>query len=280
MQKNEELKRLNFLILTDFSKEAYSTLKYAISLVKQMKGNIHLFHVVDSGKIGQSENPLIVQQKLDEEGNKVKEKLKSIIEIIVTENISATYDYSFGNKISRIKDQIEFYNPDVTIIGRGKPKFYYKEKVTNYLINEYKGCVLIACNDIPFSSKTKISLACNKQTLGKYNLNILYDLHNSVTSSLSIINVLKDSKQNEEIKIMNSVADFKKEKDKLRFEFSINLNIVDGLIDYIIQKRVELICIGRSDSNYWILNRFFRKKSISIDIINKVNVPLLILEKK
>jgi nucleotide-binding universal stress UspA family protein len=280
MQKKEKTKTYNFLVLIDFSEASYLALKYTISLAKELGGSIHLFHVAGIEKLIHSENALIVKQKMDEEGDKIKEKLKAIVEIIVTDGIDATYEYSFGNDLEQIKEQLVFYNPDITIIGRRKLRLNYRGRITSYLLNKYSGCLLIAGKDKLFSTVSKVSLACNNQTIDKYDLSIVYQLHESVTSPLSIINILKDSDQNQAVQIIDSNEHFKKGKDSLQFAYPVNVNVAEGLIDHVVKEKVELLCVGRSKDTRWILNRFFGRGSTSAIIVEKVDVPILVLGNK
>ena len=77
------------MVLIDFSEGAYIALKYAMTLAKEMDGSLHLFHVADASNISDSENPLIIQQSIDEEAAKIKIKLKSIVEIVEAEGALA-----------------------------------------------------------------------------------------------------------------------------------------------------------------------------------------------
>ncbi|MFT5821477.1 MAG: nucleotide-binding universal stress UspA family protein [Crocinitomix sp.] len=280
MQKKEEIKEYNFLVLIDFSDEAYIALKYVISLAKEMGGSIQLFHVADMEKVTKSTNAIVIKQDIDEEGDKIKEKLKAIVEIIVAEGIAVTYEYSFGNYKDQIKNQIDFYNPDITIIGRRAIGSNRLGKVTNFLLNKNMGCVLIVSNSELFSSTTNISVACNKHTLDKSNLNMVHSLDNSVAPPLSIINILNNAEQEQEVQFTHAVEHFKKGKEKFKFSYPVNLNITEGLIEHIVQENIELLCIGRGKGAKCILNRIFAKESTTASIVAKVNVPVLILGNK
>ena len=48
MKNSQVKKEYDYLVLTDFSPASYHALKYAISLAKLIKGNIHVAHITDS----------------------------------------------------------------------------------------------------------------------------------------------------------------------------------------------------------------------------------------
>ena len=269
-----KIKEYTFLVLIDFSECSYKALKYAISLAKETGGKIHLFHVGEINKITQSENALVIRKRIAEGSIIIREKLKSIVEIIQQENIAVSSAFSYGNEQDEIENQIELINPDITVIGRRKKRLNYRGKITNYLLNQYAGCVLIGGNKETFHAKTKISIACNNSTISKSNITIVNGLHSFVDSTLSIINIVKES--NTPV-LTNYSTLFTGNKERLSYAFIVNINIAEGLAEHIEKKQINLFCIGRSKDTNWILNRFFGRGSTATTIVDKVEVPIVIL---
>ena len=81
------------LVLTDFSEASYVALRYAISMAKSTLSKIHLFHVANASSIVKSDNQAAAIREINSERKKIVARLTSLVEIIETEKLNATFDY-------------------------------------------------------------------------------------------------------------------------------------------------------------------------------------------
>jgi hypothetical protein len=269
----------SLLVLFDFSEASYAGLKYSMALAKGTPKVIHLFHVAQ-GLFAESENQLIAHRSIDEGSSKIIAKLKSLVEIIEEEGLKAVYDYSFGNEIEEVTKQISLIKPQLTLMGRRSRRSASKGKLTSFLINRYSGCVLVAGDKLFFNSNTKMGLACNKDSLSAYDLRFMYSLHQMVSPSLSLINILKETKRENVRQTEGPAEQFKEGEVNLRFENPMDINSADGLIEHVLREGVELLCIGRNKGSSRFVNRYFGTGINFLDITQRIDVPILILGNK
>ena len=72
----------NFLVLLDFSEASYISLKFAITLSKQVGGNLRLYHVADGEEMARTDNHIVALRSVDRMNNEIENKLKAINTII------------------------------------------------------------------------------------------------------------------------------------------------------------------------------------------------------
>ncbi len=70
--------KLKFLVLIDFSENAYKALKYTISLAKSANGKIVLLYVASPRILANSDGETVALEPMDIDTNKAKVQLISI----------------------------------------------------------------------------------------------------------------------------------------------------------------------------------------------------------
>lgn len=268
----------NFLVLIDFSEASYISLKFAITMTKQVGGNLRLFHVADGEEIAGNESPIAALRSVDQVNSEIEDKLKAIAEMIEEEGIRVLYEFSYGNVKNEINAHIATVKPDMVILGRRTQNRI--GKITKHFLNTYSGCVLITGVESEFSSKTNISLACSKTTSDNYYLSIVYGLHQSVNPPLSIINVLTNHSDHKTIQSVIPLHQPNKMESTLQYRHSLNSSVAEGLIEHISKDSVGLLCIGRKINGSWGLKKLFPQSSAPSEIIESIDIPILLLAKK
>ena len=270
--------KYNVLVLTDFSDASNIALKYAISLAKLIKGNIHIYHFANPGKIIESDNQVAVLRDVELETKKVERKIGAIIEIITAEGVNVIPHYSMGNIIYEFEDQIDLINPDLVIIGKKKENLMLSGKITSYLMNEYKGSLLIIGEESEFQIDTKICLGCSNNTLNQYDPSILYLLDKQITAPLTLLNIKKPNDSSELINIPQIWRESCNEVGRnIKVEHENDSSIADGLLKHISNNKISLLCIGKGKPKNFMQRLISGRSSTISEIVDKVHIPILVL---
>jgi nucleotide-binding universal stress UspA family protein len=275
--QNKKNEYYDLLVLMDFSESSYISLKYAISLAKITQGNIHVCHIGNPEKIVESNNQAAALRAIESNTKKVENKLASIIEIITTEGIQATCHHTIGNIINELESVLDVVKADLIVVGKKKEKSKFSGKLSDYLLNNYSGSLLITGMDGVFKFDSNISLACNENTLRQYPPVLVNKIERNTTSSLKLIKVKVPVDSNWEIDIPKSWQSFYTINLNIQFEHEEASTVVNGLINHINKNKIDMLCIGRGQQRSF-LQRLFTKKATTISkIVNKTNIPVLIV---
>jgi len=276
--QNKKNEGYDLLVLMDFSESSYISLKYAISLAKITQGNIHVCHIGNPEKIVKHDKQPAALRAIESKTKKVENKLGSIIEIITTEGIQATCHQVVGNIINELESVLDEVKPDLIVVGKKKEKSKFSGKLSNYLLNNYPGSLLITGMDGVFKIDTTISLACNKTTLRQYPPNLVNKIDRNTTSSLKLINIKVSAESNGEIDLPKSWKSFYTSNLNIQLIYKESSTVIKGLENHISEKKVELLCIGKGQHRNFLQQLFSRKATMISEIINKINIPVLIME--
>lgn len=267
----------SFLVLMDFSEASYVALKYTISLAKLLNGKIHVLYVANLMEVVDTDNPAAAMRAIESDTTKNERKLKSITEIIEAEGIEATSRYSLGNIIDQFEEQVEQAKPNLVVIGKKMEKSKLSGKLTCYLMNNYKGSLLIVGEESEFKTDTKISLGCNGDTLTLSNPEMIFSLNKYTEAPITLVEV-KDIIDPPSKKNLPDGWEllYKKDRD-IQFEYQNDSTVVNGLVNYISQNNIKLLCIGKGKRKGFLQRLFFNQTTTSSEVVNKVNIPVLVL---
>jgi len=256
----------NYCVLVDFSEASYRALKYIISMAKITNGKIHICHIItESTSIGS-------------ETKKVEDKLNAIIEIITAEGIEASCQYIFGDIIVEFEKLIDQIKPDIVVIGKRKGNSNFSGNITDYLLNDYLGSLLIVTEEKEFNTDKKIAFAGAKKTIEQNNPYSIFKLIPDIKPPLVLISLKKSTKAGEKINLPKAWSSYYKDEYKNQFEHHQTPINYENLAPYIFKEKIELLCIGRENNKNSFINRFFHKNiDSSSEIIKRINIPILII---
>ncbi|MEJ6736559.1 MAG: universal stress protein [Flavobacteriales bacterium] len=275
--KDKQVKtEYNYLVLTDFSEASYSALKYAISLAKLIKGNIHVCHIANPSKIVQNDNQVAAIRDITTETKKIEKKIGAIVEMIMAEGINAIPYCSIGNIIYDFEELVTQLKPDVVILGKKPENPKLSGKITSYLINEYLGSLLIVKEDDVFQNSTKISVACNNNTFDLYDPKLIFSLNNQTKLPLRLLNIKQKNGSFEEITVPQTWRESSYEIDQ-NIQLEQHATIVDSIVQQITNNDTELLCIGRGKSRNYLQRMFSSRPSTLLDLVNKIHTPILVM---
>jgi nucleotide-binding universal stress UspA family protein len=275
--KDKQVKtEYNYLVLTDFSEASYSALKYAISLAKLIKGNIHVCYIANPSKIVSNDNQVAAIRDINSENKKIVKKIGAIVEMILTEGINAIPHCYIGNIIYEFEELTNHLKPDVVILGKKAENLKLAGKLTSYLMNEYLGSLLIVKEDTAFKNDTKISVVCNNNTFDLYDSKLIFSLNNQTKPPLKLLKINQKNDLNTKITVPQTWRESSYEIDD-SIQLEQNTTIVDSLLQHITNNDTELLCIGRGKSRNYLQRMFSGSPSTLKDVVNKIHTPILVM---
>lgn len=263
------------LVLMDFSAASYSALRYAISLAKLGLGSIQVIHLADPAQFIKSDNQAVALKEISSETEKIENQLAAISEIILADGLPFKYQYSFGNRLQELQAHLAKNCPDLVIIGKKKDKPKSPGKVSSYLLDKYAGTLLIVDGPNEFLATTSISLGCNTRTFLQCDPQIVIHLKSLSQAPLTFVNVRNAIEPEAEIDLSRPQMSFQDKNFKV--ERLVSPSVSQGLLAYIKEKKVSLICLGRGRQKTIFYKLFFRQKAILHTVYREVSIPILIM---
>lgn len=225
-------------------------------MAKIINGEVELFHVKKASEVVETENQLSAMRSINAEFVKAENKIKKLVDSISSEyKINIGYDFSFGNLKEEISVQIKNVQPDLVIVGKRKtkPLSLIGDQITQHVLKQYKGAVLIAAAETALEPNTPISLGFLNDTNEHLNVDFADDLIAHSQQPLKSFKIIDSSKLQEK----NSTPSHPK---KIEYVFEQSDSVLKNLSRYLSKNNVDLLCINRENS----------------DAINKLNVSLLV----
>ncbi len=274
MKKKQHKQKL--LVLIDFTKISYRALKYAISLAKVINGKIILLYVVLPRELVNDKNYSagLKTQKIDK--NKAEAQLKSIIEMIEAEKLSAEYINTTGNFRTKLDECTTLFEPNLVVLGKSKNSTNQLGEATEYLLNQNNGNVLIISGDHEFREDTQISMEGNGESLNDQGSDFLLWLNEKTTPPICVfINHKKTVLK--EVSLPKNWAELKKANFKICYKTKHCFSTIDSIKKHILDEKIELVCIARKRLKTSFFANLFSQHQSTKEFINNIDIPVLIM---
>lgn len=274
MQNNRSKNELkpSFLFLIDFSKESYKALDYLIKFTKTINGAIELFYVSETIDSGQETNSLNVLDLVYKEKNQITKKLKALKEIIEIEQINVITTHLFGNLKLELELRLKSKLQTVVIFKNQKGTL---GKSVDYLLNHYKGNVLVLNSYSKFRAGNTIAIGCDEQSLKSCDLKLPTLFSNLSQTPIIIL----QSNELDDVTVSSSYKFPTKQNVEVYYKTINHKRMLDGFKEFINNNNVELLCICRKESNDSLLQRLLKSRKTTNEIVNSIKTPLLIMGK-
>ncbi len=276
MENIEASTRQKILVLIDFSKSAYKALKYALSLAKQIDGEITLLYIAKTRDVVNSDNPNVVLRALDIATTKAETQLKSIAEMVEAEGVQVKYYNTVGDLPIKTNLHLELYKPNLVVIGKSNYGEHQLGELTEFLLYQFTGNLLIVGNEVEFNEGTNISVECNWEHLNHYNSAIINQLNKKTETALRVF-VSKRKRSKDEFTFPVSWNGIAESSYKICNKNNQNFSLAKSIIGHIKEEKIGLICIGRKGKNKSIFANLFSQSNTTVDVINNARIPTLIL---
>jgi len=275
---NGKSNKLKFLVLIDFSQNAYKALKYTISLAKVVNGKIVLLYVASPRNLVKSDNPSIALRSMEIDKSKAEVQLKSIIEMIEAEGITAEYVNTIGNISTKMKEYANLLSPSLIVLGKSSHIEQNLGEVTEHLLYRNNDNVLIIGSDNQFSEDTSISVECNENSLGDYSSNLLLWLNVNTRSPIRFY-VNKRKRREKAFSFPENWSNIKNAEHKICYKNNQHFSVANGLEKHLSEENIELVCIGRKRANPSLFSKLFNQPKTILEIIKNTQIPLMLMGK-
>ncbi|WP_166962606.1 universal stress protein [Yeosuana marina] len=266
MKKN----KYKILVLTDLKDSTSTTIKSTISLSKMIDGDIELFYVKNASDVVKQDNQLSAIRTINGEYRAANKKIQNLIKSVSDDyHVTINYRLAIGNVKNEIVTYIEEHQPDIIVLGKrkSKPLNFIGDNITDFILKNHNGVIMIAANENPLEPNKKLSLGILNGIEQTSNIVFAEDLISYAQKPLKLFKIIKSSNTTKET---NSLAD----KQTVEYVFEHGDNSISTLSNYLSKKNINLLCIDRDkkDAN----NKVNTSKLDIKDVISKLNVSLLL----
>ena len=262
-------KNYKIVVLSNLKDDLNATLKSAVKLAQTVNGKIEVLNIQKPTEVVKQENQLSAVRSIYSERVATDKKMKRLIEPIAQE-YGVTIDYScvLGNIKNEIGNYINKKQPDMVILGRRKPKFlkFVGDGVTEHILKTYKGEIMIAADENTLEPNKDISLGALDNMEPWFNPEFTEHLLKQSQMPLKSFKLVKNT---EELKD----SYLPKAEKAVEYVFEHNDNTIDKLPNYLKKNNVNLLLINRTKKTNLIFSDIN-------SIINKINVPLMVMGEK
>lgn len=258
--------RYKILVLSDMKDATANTIKSGVSLAKMIGGDLQFFHVKKPTDIVEKESQLSAIRTINRSYVKTDSDIQQIVEPISIEyNTPINCSHAFGNVKSEISKYIETYQPDVIILGKrkSKPFNFIGDNITEHVIKNYDGAVMIASEENAIQPNTELSLGILNEINATFNMNFADSLFSHTQKPLKSFKTYNAQNKTNEVNPFT-------EKNTVELIFDHGDNSIRSLSNYLTKSDVNLLCLDRGDKNN------ANHKSDIKNVISNVNVSLLI----
>jgi nucleotide-binding universal stress UspA family protein len=261
--KNNKYK---ILVLSDMKDTTANTIKSGVSFAKMIGGDLHFFHVKKPTDIVEKESQLSAMRTINRTYLSTDNDIQDLIEPISKDyDTPISFSHAFGNVKSEISNQIKTYQPDVIILGKrkSKPFNFIGDNITEYVIKNYDGAVMIASEENAIQPNTELSLGILNKINATFDMSFADRLFGHTQKPLKSFKTYNASNKTNEVNPFT-------EKNTVELVFDHGDNSIKSLSNYLTKSDVNLLCLDRVDENN------ANHKTDIKNVISNVNVSLLI----
>lgn len=263
-------KKYKILLLSDLKSSTESILKTTMNLAQIIGADVNLFHVKKPIDVVKKESQLSAMRTINRDHTVTYKAIKDLVfPYQDTRDVTIKTAFALGNVKNEIKEHIEKVNPDLVVIGKRKsnPLKFIGDKITDFVMDNYQGAILIATDANVIRSNKDLSL-------GVFNLSE-NSLENKITKEL----VNQAQVPLKSFRLVKKVADTKQTSHStdtatVEYVFEQNDNTVKNLSNYLIKNNINLLLLDRMQSN--VKTESGLLKSEMKQIINNMNVSMLL----
>ncbi|GAA3593783.1 universal stress protein [Flavivirga amylovorans] len=239
-------KKYKILVLSDLKKSTNATLKSTVSLAKMINGDIEFFHVKKPSDIVEKESQLSAMRTINKEHFAIEKEIQTLITSISKDyGVNINYSFTYGNVKDEMRKYIKLNKPDIIVLGKRKPKplNFISYGITNFILKEHNGVIMLADNDNILEPNNDISLGVLNGVEESFNLEFIEDLMNHSQKPLKSFKIVKGDSNT------NSKADTDISKKMVEYVFETSDNIIDNLSNYVSKNNINLLCVNREKKN-------------------------------
>lgn len=259
-------------LFTDLQGDISSLLKSAVSLAQMINGEIEVFNVTKPTAIIGKENQLSAMRSISHEYVLTEKRMKDLISPITTNfKVPIKYSSTFGNIRNEIDRFLKENNPDILVLGRNKSKHFNTadDRIINFVLNVFKGTVLIVSHDKGLEPGKKIGIGSLNCSESAFNMSFTEDLFFHANNTIKAFNIVETSNT------LPQTSGFLGRKT-INYVFDNNENTVNNLPLYLTRSNIDLLFLEGRKKVKEDLSRLLN----TYEIVRKSNINLLITGEK
>ena len=275
----------NILIPTDFSKNSWNAIKYAMQFFKKKKCNFYLMHVTSLTNYIDADAPLLTDIESIENTliKEAKTDLQKLLKKIKSLNGNDKHNYitltSIDYFIDAVRNQVNEKKIDLVVMGT-KGATGFKEAIvgsnTGDLITKVQCPVLVIPEAAIFKIPKEIAFPTDYNIF--YQTNILGEISELARTYKSAIRVLHVSKRNENLTAFQKenqdyLSDYFMD-EKHSFHKVTSKKIESGLQCFVESRNIDLIVMVAKNLN--LFQQILFKPTVE-EISYHTEIPFLVL---
>lgn len=277
----------HILLPTDFSKNAYNAISYAVQLYRDVECKFYILHTytaanISSGSMIDSHSALVLQDIIIETAER---KLKEIEDRLHTEfnNVNHTFITmaSFNLLIPQIKDVIKENAIDLVIMGTKGANGVKEIVFGSNAVKVFKGIkhpVLIIPSDFAYEAPHEILFPTDLEAIYKHsNLNILKKLAIANHAKVNVMHVSTGYNLTEKHDTNKRTLESIFKNSTFLFHDIKNMDITEAINEFQVKHKINLLVMINNKHSFFE-NLFF--KPVISQIGFHLNVPFLVTPSK
>jgi len=275
----------NILLPTDFSKNSWNAIQYALAFFKKSSCNFYLLHVTSISNYAGGESPVIPTSATIEKTllKQAKLELQKLLKKIRTLEESANHNFitlsSYDYFIDALRNQITEKNIDLVVMGT-KGATGLKEAIigsnTGDLITKVKCPVLVVPEKAVYHSLKEIAFPTDYNLFYQTKiLNGISDLVKAHHATIRILHVAKKNDQLTEFQTENKeyLNDFFADENH-SFHKVTNKKIEAGIQCFVESRDIDMIIMVAKNLNFF--QQILFKPTVE-EISYHIEIPFLVL---
>lgn len=261
-------KKYKIAVFSDLKKSASSTLKSAVSLAQMIDGEIELFYVKKPSEIVDRDNQLSAMRTINAQYSETERRIFKMVDSIAKEHhVNINYRFSFGNVKNELAKYMKVEQPDIVVLGKRKPKLLtiMGDCITDFVLKNYKGVVLLAANSNTIEPNTALSMGVLLGDEESLNFTFAEDLMLHTQQPLTSFRITTKLNHLLETKAKEAVT-------TIDYVFDQGDQALQNISNYLVKSNINLLCVRRESASKSTSNL----NSDVNKVVDKMNVSLLL----
>lgn len=277
--------RKRILVPTDFSKNAWKALTYALELYKNEECDFYLLNAFSTKP--NNINSIIFPEQGDENYDiaekNAKKQLKKILKLLELYQTNPIHNFFimtfFGRPVDAIKETIASKDIELVVMGnKGETdaeSIIYGSNAIQVMVESRNSPVLMIPKGVAYSEPKEIVFPTNYKTnFKRRELRYLYEISKITNAKVRILHVDKDESLSEkQIENKDMLADC---FDGLDFSFHWldNADVISGLHNFVQSRGSDMVAIISKKHSFF--KRIFTRSMVE-DLGHNSQVPILVM---
>ena len=232
------------VVLTHLNSSSEMVMTNAINVAKLIGAQLEVFHVKKPSEIVNSDSQLSALRTINESSLQIDKKMKAFLDPFKGEGVAIKQSFMIGNVKNEIENYINERDPELIVMGKRKASTFklLGDGLTEFLLNSYKGMVLIAGSANMLKNAMSLKLGAynvSKDELEQGFAKTLMEKSNNPVRSFKVVEK-PDAKQMSAESNISGVVEY---------VFEQNDNVVNNISNYVAKNELDLLFVDRPSNS-------------------------------